>query len=92
MMQGTCAYSRTYVYTKTNSGSAIIFEFRHFKKEKSKISVKCWAFLEREELKPGEHVLELYKKPVDLKRKKLSLFTVKPLYLHLDMAIDEPKK
>ena len=75
----------------TCAGSAVIFEFRHFKKEKSKISTKCWAFLEREELKPGEHVLELYKKPVDLKRKKLSLFTVKPLYLHLEIVMEDAR-
>ena len=35
-------------------------------------------------------MLELYKKPTDLKRKKLSLLTVKPLYLHL--AIDLIKR
>ena len=40
----------------------------------------------RQEIRAGPHVLELYKKPTDLKRKKLSLLTVKPLYLHL--AID----
>lgn len=66
-------------------GSAIIFEFRH--KKGNRISTKCWAFLEREELTKGTHALELYKKPVNLNRKNLSLFTVKPLYLHLDVDI-----
>lgn len=68
-------------------GSAIIFEFRHFKKDKKKMSTKCWAFIEREDLKEGSQVLELYKKPVDPRRKSLSLFTVKPLYLHLSVQL-----
>eukprot|EP00284_Hemiselmis_tepida_P009591 CAMPEP_0174915632 /NCGR_PEP_ID=MMETSP1355-20121228/1232_1 /TAXON_ID=464990 /ORGANISM="Hemiselmis tepida, Strain CCMP443" /LENGTH=339 /DNA_ID=CAMNT_0016160549 /DNA_START=42 /DNA_END=1061 /DNA_ORIENTATION=+ len=70
-------------------GSAIVFEFKHFKKDKNKMSTKCWCFLEREDLKNGPAVLELYKKPVDPKRKKLSLFTVKPLYLHIDVEIGD---
>lgn len=70
-------------------GSAVVFEFRHFKADKKKLSTKCWAFIEREDLKEGPLVLELYKKPVDLRRKKLSLFTVKPLYLHMDVALDK---
>jgi hypothetical protein len=45
----------------------------------SKMSTKCWAFLEREDLKEGIHLLELYKKPIDVKRKKLSLLSVKAL-------------
>ncbi len=38
-------------------------------------------------MREGAHVLELYKKPTDLKRKKLSLMTVKPLYLHLTIHL-----
>mmetsp|Transcript_11870 Transcript_11870/g.27597 ORF Transcript_11870/g.27597 Transcript_11870/m.27597 type:complete len:323 (-) Transcript_11870:142-1110(-) len=71
-------------------GSAIFFEFRHYKKQKAKISVKCWGFIEREDLKEGRHAVELYKKPTDLRRKRLSLLTVKPLYLHLDCEIKAP--
>mmetsp|Transcript_40029 Transcript_40029/g.98356 ORF Transcript_40029/g.98356 Transcript_40029/m.98356 type:complete len:200 (-) Transcript_40029:105-704(-) len=71
-------------------GSAIFFEFRHYKKEKNKMSTKCWAFLEREDLRDGPHVLELYKKPTDLKRKSLSLMTTKPLYLHVSVSITPP--
>mmetsp|Transcript_45928 Transcript_45928/g.115148 ORF Transcript_45928/g.115148 Transcript_45928/m.115148 type:complete len:328 (+) Transcript_45928:160-1143(+) len=71
-------------------GSAIFFEFRHYKKSKAKISVKCWGFIEREDLKSGKHVVELYKKPTDLRHKRLSLLTVKPLYLHLNCEIVSP--
>mmetsp|Transcript_22100 Transcript_22100/g.42965 ORF Transcript_22100/g.42965 Transcript_22100/m.42965 type:complete len:325 (+) Transcript_22100:162-1136(+) len=71
-------------------GSAVFFEFRHYKKKKAKISVKCWGFIEREDLKDGDHVVELYKKPTDLRRKRLSLLTVKPLYLHLTCEIRAP--
>jgi hypothetical protein len=70
-------------------GSAIVFEFKHFKKEKKKLSTKCWAFVDREDLKEGPQVLELYKKPVDPRRKKLSLFTVKPLYLHVHVSLEK---
>ena len=40
-----------------------------------------------QEIKAGPHVLELYKKPTDLKRKKLALLTVKPLYLHINVEL-----
>lgn len=102
------------------SRSAVIFEFRHYKREKKKISVKCWGFIDREvssyvslalfplmtspdaanakpctlntkpstqDIKDGRHVLELYKKPTDMRRKNLSLMSIKPLYLHVDMEV-----
>ena len=40
-----------------------------------------------QDVREGPHVLELYKKPTDLKRKKLSLMTVKPLYLHIKLHL-----
>ena len=40
--------------------------------------------------KKGTHkqdvILELYKKPTDFKRKKMSLLTKKELYLHLQLT------
>lgn len=66
------------------SGSAIFFEFKHYKPKKKKISTRCWAFMELAELKRDEEiVLEIYHKPTDLKKKKLNLHSEKPLYLHL---------
>ncbi len=53
------AFSGAHTPTHTCAGSAIFFEFRHYKAAKSKVSTKCWAFLEREDLKEGHHVLEL---------------------------------
>eukprot|EP00287_Rhodomonas_sp_CCMP768_P023059 CAMPEP_0202827256 /NCGR_PEP_ID=MMETSP1389-20130828/14149_1 /ASSEMBLY_ACC=CAM_ASM_000865 /TAXON_ID=302021 /ORGANISM="Rhodomonas sp., Strain CCMP768" /LENGTH=240 /DNA_ID=CAMNT_0049500633 /DNA_START=96 /DNA_END=818 /DNA_ORIENTATION=+ len=70
-------------------GAAIFFEFKHFKAAKEKLSTKCWAFLEREDLHEGDHVLELYKKPTDFKRKKLSLLTVKQLYLSIHIKFEQ---
>lgn len=70
-------------YESILPGAAVLFELKHFKEKKSKISTKCWAFLEREDLKEGRHMLELYKKPTDLKRKKLSLLSIKELYLNV---------
>ena len=72
-------------------GSAVIFEFVHYKPKKKKNSVRCWCFIERADLKPGQQVLELYKKPMKPEAianpKKLNLHTVKPLYLHVDVRV-----
>ncbi|GLD92060.1 hypothetical protein PINS_up000593 [Pythium insidiosum] len=56
----------------------------HFKPKKRKKSCRCWAMLEMDELlKGGTLALELYQKPMDPKRKRIHLFTVKELYLHV---------
>ncbi|DAZ96451.1 TPA: hypothetical protein N0F65_006497 [Lagenidium giganteum] len=64
-------------------GAAVFFEFVHYKLKKRKKSCRCWALLELDELKAGVVALELYQKPMDPKRKRINLFTVKDLYLHL---------
>ncbi|XP_052058471.1 axin interactor, dorsalization-associated protein-like isoform X1 [Mytilus californianus] len=69
-------------------GFAIFFELKHYKPKKKDVSTKCWAFMEKDEIKEGQAALELYKKPTDFKRKKLNLLTVKPLYLHLKLLIN----
>jgi hypothetical protein len=64
--------------------AAIFFEFKHYKPKKKKVSTRCWAFMELNELKFDEEiVLELYHKPTDLTKKRLKLHTEKQLYLHL---------
>jgi hypothetical protein len=64
--------------------AALFFEFKHYKPKKKKISTRCWAFMELNELKRDEEiVLEIYHKPTDLRKKKLKLHSEKPLYLHL---------
>jgi len=67
---------------------AIFFEFNHYKPQKKKTSTKCFAFVETYEIKKEnqDFVLELYKKPTDLKRKKLHLMSIKPLYLHIRLS------
>ncbi|XP_070577669.1 axin interactor, dorsalization-associated protein-like [Ptychodera flava] len=72
---------------KLPKGTAIFFEFKHYKPKKKFTSTKCFAFMELDEIKPGPCVIELYKKPTDFKRKKLSLLTSKPLYLHLRLTL-----
>eukprot|EP00761_Pharyngomonas_kirbyi_P000792 gb/GECH01000793.1/.p1 GENE.gb/GECH01000793.1/~~gb/GECH01000793.1/.p1 ORF type:complete len:278 (+),score=53.14 gb/GECH01000793.1/:1-834(+) len=67
--------------------SAIFFEFKHYKAKKDKISTRCWTFMEMDEIKNGNLMLELYKKPTKHTRKKLKLFTIKKLYLHLKMEV-----
>jgi hypothetical protein len=64
--------------------AALFFEFKHYKPKKKKVSTRCWAFMELNELKmDDEMVLEIYHKPTDLRKKKLKLHSEKPLYLHL---------
>lgn len=74
---------------RMRQGCAIIFEFKHYKPKKKKISTKCWAFLELADVQPGPTALEWYCKPTDFKRKQknLRLFTVKQLYLHLNCIL-----
>lgn len=74
---------------KLPKGTAVFFEFKHYKAKKRTISTKCFAFMEMDEIKNGPLVIELYKKPTDFKRKKLSLLTAKPLYLHLNLNLYE---
>ncbi|EDV24357.1 uncharacterized protein TRIADDRAFT_27299 [Trichoplax adhaerens] len=73
--------------TKVPKDAAIFFELKHFKVKKKSTSIKCFAFLEENQMKEGHVCTELYKKPVDYKRRKLSLLTSQPVFLHLDLAI-----
>lgn len=53
-------------------------------------SCKAYCFMEMDEIKSGPVTLEIYKKPPNYARtKKPSLFTVKPLYLHLDLHVEK---
>lgn len=73
-------------------GYSVFFEFKHYKPSKSKISTRCFAFMEYDELLQSEGrqvCLELYKKPTDLSRRYLSLFTVKKLYLHVETTFNK---
>lgn len=67
--------------------AAVFFELKHYKPQKRATSSKCFAFMEQDELKAGPCVIELYRKPIDYKRKKLALLTSKPLYLHLNLSL-----
>ena len=40
-------------------GFAVFFEFKHYKPKKKLTSTKCWAFMERDEVKEGPVVIEL---------------------------------
>ncbi|OWF56411.1 Axin interactor, dorsalization-associated protein [Mizuhopecten yessoensis] len=70
------------------TGFAIFFEFKHYKPKKATTSVKCWACMEKDEIKEGNVALELYKKPTDYKRKNIRLLTVKPLFLHIKLLFN----
>ncbi|XP_022782248.1 axin interactor, dorsalization-associated protein-like [Stylophora pistillata] len=72
---------------KLPRGTAIFFEFKHYKPKKDVVSTRCFAFMEQDEFKPGPACIELYQKPTDFHRKRLNLFTQKPLYLHLTLKV-----
>eukprot|EP00708_Paratrimastix_pyriformis_P004316 GAFH01003175.1.p1 GENE.GAFH01003175.1~~GAFH01003175.1.p1 ORF type:complete len:302 (+),score=57.46 GAFH01003175.1:24-929(+) len=74
---------------KLPSDAAIYFEFKHYKPRKNKISTRCWALLELDEIKPGLAVCELYKKPTDFGRRRLRVLS-KDLYLHLNLQLVIP--
>ncbi|TMW65741.1 hypothetical protein Poli38472_008383 [Pythium oligandrum] len=68
-------------------GGAVFFEFYHYKAKKRKKSCRCWALLELDELRNASTLaLELYQKPMDPKRKRINLFTVKDLFLHVQLT------
>jgi hypothetical protein len=69
------------------SGYTIFFEFKHFKAAKKKNSVRCYAFMEKGEVKNGAIALELYKKPTDFSRKNVHLFTIKQLFLTMNVTL-----
>ncbi|KAM7426140.1 hypothetical protein ABFA07_022537 [Porites harrisoni] len=72
---------------KLPRGTAIFFEFKHYKPKKDIVSTRCFAFMEQDEFKPGPACIELYQKPTDFHRKRLNLLTQKPLYLHVTLNI-----
>ena len=70
-----------------DAGFAIFFEFKHFKPAKKYVSTRCFAFMEKDEVAESANIqLELYAKPTDFTHKKIKLFSVKPLYLHLKLS------
>eukprot|EP01137_Pigoraptor_chileana_P035973 Opistho-2@30802 len=64
---------------------AIFFQLKYYKAASRKISTKCYTFMEPDEIKQGPACLELYQKPLDYRRKNVKLFTVKSLYMHVDL-------
>ena len=42
-----------------NTGTAIFFEFKHYKPKKDIVSTRCFAFMEQDEFKPGPACIEL---------------------------------
>eukprot|EP00455_Lapot_gusevi_P044436 TRINITY_DN5551_c0_g2_i1.p1 TRINITY_DN5551_c0_g2~~TRINITY_DN5551_c0_g2_i1.p1 ORF type:complete len:300 (-),score=80.60 TRINITY_DN5551_c0_g2_i1:101-1000(-) len=85
---GQTVYLQTPLQQMPDPNFCLFFEFKHYKPDKKKISTRCFAFMERDEIQPSNNIqLELYKKPTDFKRQDINLFTVKPLYLHLKLAL-----
>lgn len=69
-------------------GAAVFLEVYHYKPKKRKKSCRCWALVELDEIRPDATplALELYQKPMDPRRKRINLFTVKELFLHVEVS------
>lgn len=88
---GTTVYLNISLEDMQRRNAAIFFEFKHYKPKKKKVSTRCWCFMELNELRKDEEILlEIYHKPTDLKKKKLSLHSEKQLYLHLIPSFIRP--
>jgi len=74
---------------RMSPGCAIVFELRHYKPLRKKVSVRVWSFMDLEEFreKEGAVALEIYAKPVDylMRPRSLRLFSRKPLYFHVTL-------
>lgn len=83
--------SRVFVQTPLaelrEANAAVFFEFKHWKPREKYVSVRCWSLLEMDEVKEGACLLEIYKKPMDPRRKKIKTHSVKPLYLHVRLSL-----
>jgi hypothetical protein len=67
--------------------AAICFELKHYKVKKKYNSVKCWCFMEVDEIREGRIFLEWYQKPLDPLRKRIRLHTIKRLFLEIECKI-----
>ena len=66
-----------------NRQCAVFFEFYHYKPKKTKVSCRCWCFMELSEVqRDAQSVLEIYHKPADFRKKKIKLHSCKELYFH----------
>ena len=79
-----------HLFDMTVLGVAVFFEFRHYKPKGEYESTKCYSFMELDELRDGDVLLEILKceKPTDFARqKKPQRLSVKDLYLHLKVQL-----
>ncbi|CAD5123321.1 DgyrCDS11679 [Dimorphilus gyrociliatus] len=68
-------------------GFAVFFEFCHYKPKKKSTSTKCWTYIERDDMNDKRVSLELYKKPVDNRRKKLKLYSDRKVYFNVNLSL-----
>lgn len=83
---GDTIHIQTTLEELQEKGGSVFIEFKHYKPKKKKISTRCFAVLEYDEIvkaKNQQICLELYQKPTDFTKRRLNLFTIKKLYLHL---------
>jgi len=90
VMFGTTVHIQTPL-EEFQKGCSVFFEFKHYKPKKKKISTRCFAFMEYDEILKAKTggaplSLETYQKPTDFTKKKLNLFTIKQLYVHCQLA------
>ncbi|KAF2366303.1 Axin interactor dorsalization-associated protein C-terminal domain [Trinorchestia longiramus] len=66
---------------------AVFLELVHHRAHLNCLSTHCYTFLEKELLKDGEFICELYNPPIDFSRQKFKPYSEKALFLHMKLLI-----
>eukprot|EP00760_Papus_ankaliazontas_P022046 PhM_4_TR18789/c0_g1_i1/m.75938 len=72
---------------KMPSGANVFFEFKHWKPDKKKYSVRCWSMMSKAELVEGTACLEIYAKPTDYHAKTFKRHSSKDLFMHINVSV-----
>ena len=79
------------------AGASIFLEFVHYKFKGQRYSTRCWFLLEMDEIdfnprQDGlfqQKLLQIYRKPMDVHKKKIHLHSIKKLYAHVRACVHE---
>ncbi|GKT36918.1 axin interactor, dorsalization-associated protein-like [Aduncisulcus paluster] len=69
-------------------GTTVFFEFKHFKIDRGRESVKCYALYQLHEVREGELSLPVYKKPTDFTQKKLKPYTAATMTISVGLTME----
>eukprot|EP00760_Papus_ankaliazontas_P022047 PhM_4_TR18789/c0_g1_i2/m.75932 len=73
--------------SRFDPNSNVFFEFKHWKPDKKKYSVRCWSMMSKAELVEGTACLEIYAKPTDYHAKTFKRHSSKDLFMHINVSV-----